>query len=161
MSGAVRGLDTCETGTPASATIENATVVQGGAEGLQVLVAYEEVGGKHAAAREVQWMLEGLDADFTRPLPLETGGNALGPFVEAQVVRVRTGVSSSSATRTSAVRTITIEESPETTAMAYDPSYPATGIKLKSAEMRAQLQGLKEIIDAVPVGPEGPGGPPG
>ena len=45
--------------------------------------------------------------------------------------------------------------------MPYDPSYPATGIKLKSAEMRAQFNGLKELIDAIPAGPPGPPGPQG
>ena len=45
--------------------------------------------------------------------------------------------------------------------MPYDPSYPATGIKLKSAEMRAQFTGLKELIDAIPAGPPGPEGPSG
>jgi len=45
--------------------------------------------------------------------------------------------------------------------MPYDPSYPATGIKLKSAEMRGQFTGLKELIDAIPAGPPGPPGPEG
>ncbi|MBL9131168.1 MAG: collagen-like protein [Verrucomicrobiaceae bacterium] len=31
----------------------------------------------------------------------------------------------------------------------YDPTYPAQGIKLKSAEMRDQFHGLKDLIDAL------------
>lgn len=99
-----------ETGTPAPTTIEIAEVVQGEEDGLHLVVTYEEGGGNHATTREVQWMVEGVDADFTHTLPLEAVGNTFGPFVEAQVVRVRTSVSNSSGTRTSAVRTITIEE---------------------------------------------------
>ncbi|MFN0077922.1 MAG: hypothetical protein ACKVY0_15810 [Prosthecobacter sp.] len=39
--------------------------------------------------------------------------------------------------------------------MPYDPTFPAQGIKLKSAEFRAQFNGLKDLIDAVPAGPPG------
>jgi len=48
--------------------------------------------------------------------------------------------------------------------MAFDPTLPATGAQLRSAELRNQLNGLKDLIDAVPVGTQGlPGeaGPPG
>ena len=39
--------------------------------------------------------------------------------------------------------------------MPYDPSLPADHSPLVSAEMRAQLTGLKDLIDAVPAGPQG------
>ncbi len=39
-------------------------------------------------------------------------------------------------------------------------NFPA-GVKLKSAEMRGQFNGLKATIDAVPAGPAGPPGPGG
>jgi hypothetical protein len=45
--------------------------------------------------------------------------------------------------------------------MAYDPSLPANGSPLSSAEMRSQLQGLQALIAAVPAGPPGPPGTPG
>ena len=99
-----------ETGTPAPTPIEIAEVAQAEEDGLHLLVTYEALGGNHATTREVQWMVEGVDADFTHTLPLEAAGNTFGPFAVAQVVKVRTSVSNSSGTRTSAVRTITIEE---------------------------------------------------
>jgi hypothetical protein len=43
--------------------------------------------------------------------------------------------------------------------MSFDPLKPATGSRLSSEEMRAQLNGLKALIDAVPAGPPGPQGP--
>ena len=45
--------------------------------------------------------------------------------------------------------------------MPFDPNLPLTGSKIKSAELRNQFNGLKEIIDAVPAGPPGPQGPQG
>ena len=45
--------------------------------------------------------------------------------------------------------------------MPFDPSKPADHSALVSAEMRAQLTGLKDLIDAVPAGPPGPAGSPG
>ena len=55
-------------------------------------------------------MVEGVDEDFTHTAPLDASGNALGPFTQGQVVKVRTNVSNSTGARTSPVRTITIEE---------------------------------------------------
>ena len=43
----------------------------------------------------------------------------------------------------------------------FNPALPATGSPDSSAEMRAQLSGLKALIDAVPAGPQGPQGVPG
>ncbi len=45
--------------------------------------------------------------------------------------------------------------------MPFDPTKPADGSPDSSAEMREQLNGLKALIDAVPVGPAGPAGPVG
>lgn len=39
--------------------------------------------------------------------------------------------------------------------MPYDPTLPANNSPLSSAQMRAQLQGLKSLIDAVPAGADG------
>lgn len=97
-----------EEGTPAPDTIDIHEVLQGGVGGLHVLVSYEAGGGDHATTREIQWMVQGVDADFTHTAPLDSSGNALGPFTVGQVVKVRTSVSNSTGTRTSAVRTITV-----------------------------------------------------
>ncbi len=97
-----------EQGTPVPDVIDIDTVLQGGDDGLHVLVHYEPGGGDHATTREIQWMVEGVDVDFTHTAPLDASGNALGPFTVGQVVKVRTSASNSSGTRTCAVRTITI-----------------------------------------------------
>ena len=97
-----------EQGTPAPVQIDIHDLLQGGTDGLHVLVSYEQGGGEHATTREVQWMVAGVDADFTHTTPLDASGNALGPFAVGKVVKVRTSVSNSSGTRTSAIRTITL-----------------------------------------------------
>lgn len=96
--------------TPYPVPIEISTVVQGGTDGLQVLVNYVAGGGAHATTSEVKWKVVGVDTDFDNNAPLDPSGNAIGPFTVGQVVQVMTQVSNSVGSRTSAVRTITIEE---------------------------------------------------
>ena len=43
----------------------------------------------------------------------------------------------------------------------FDPTLPANGAPLVSAEMRAQLNGLKDLIDTIPAGPPGQNGSDG
>jgi len=48
--------------------------------------------------------------------------------------------------------------------MAFNPALPIEDSEIESAELRAQFNGLKDIIDTTlpgPPGPEGPQGPPG
>lgn len=99
-----------ETGTPAPDPIDLNPLEQGGDEGLHVLATYEPGGGAHATTKQVEYMVEGVDADFGHTAELDASGNTLGPFTVGQVVKVRTKVSNSSGARTSAVRSITIEE---------------------------------------------------
>lgn len=108
LAAALEGITT-EGGTAAPVAIEIDTLAQGGDSGLEVVVAYASGGGDHATTKLVKWKVEGVDADFTHSEPLTPAGNTIGPFVVAQVVKVMTEVSNSSGTRTSAVRTITIE----------------------------------------------------
>ena len=42
--------------------------------------------------------------------------------------------------------------------MSFDPTYPPTNAEIESAPLRAQFNGLKALIDAVPAGPPGPPG---
>ncbi|MEQ1933106.1 MAG: hypothetical protein ABL962_04410 [Fimbriimonadaceae bacterium] len=111
-SAAYAALDSIPTeqGTPAPDVIEINTVTQGGDGGLHVLLSYVAGGGDHATTKLVKWQVVGVDPGFDHSAPLDASGNALGPFVVGQVVKVITEVSNSSGTRTSAVRTITIEE---------------------------------------------------
>lgn len=106
---ALEGIPT-EPGTPAPDPIEISTVMQGGEGGLNVLVSYVAGGGSHATTRLIRWQVDGVDPGFDLNAPLDPSGNTLGPFLVGQVVRVMTEVSNSSGSRTSAVRTITIEE---------------------------------------------------
>lgn len=99
-----------EPSTPAPEVIEIDTVTQGGEEGLQVLVAYVPGGGAHATTKTVEWTLPGDAEPWTRTVPLDASGNALGPFAVGAAIQVRTKVENSVGTRTSAPRTITIEE---------------------------------------------------
>jgi hypothetical protein len=99
-----------ESGTPAPDPIDLNPLEQGGEDGLHVLATYEPGGGEHATTREVEFMVEGVDADFGHAVALDASGNTLGPFTVGKVVKVRTRVSNSSGERTSAVRSITIEE---------------------------------------------------
>lgn len=106
---ALEGIPT-EPSTPPPETIEIETLTQGGEEGTQALVAYVAGGGVHATAKELQYTLPGDAEPFTHTVPLEAGGNALGPFAVGTVLTVRTSVGNSAGTRTSAPRTLTIEE---------------------------------------------------
>ena len=45
--------------------------------------------------------------------------------------------------------------------MPFDPSLPQENTEIDAAQMRAQLTGLKALIDAVPAGPPGAPGAPG
>ena len=45
------------------------------------------------------------------------------------------------------------------TTMPFDPTKPVQGSEIDADELRAQFNGLKTLIDAVPAGPPGPEGP--
>ena len=45
--------------------------------------------------------------------------------------------------------------------MPFDPNLPQENTLIDAAQMRAQLNGLKELIDNIPAGPQGEQGPPG
>ncbi|HEY0551345.1 MAG TPA: hypothetical protein VGF13_17200 [Verrucomicrobiae bacterium] len=94
--------------TPAPVAIEIATVTQGGADGLQVVVTYEPDGGQHATTKLVQWQVVGTDEGFLHSAPWAVNGNVLGPFAQGAEVKIITEVSNSVGTRTSAPRTMTL-----------------------------------------------------
>ena len=105
---ALSGIPT-EPGTPLPETIEIDTVTQGGDEGRQVLVNYVAGGGDHATVKKVRWRT-GAGTGFPNEALLDASGNALGPFPVGTVVTIITEVINSSGTRTTAPRTIIIEE---------------------------------------------------
>ena len=98
-----------EQGTPAPDVIDINTVIQGGDDGLRVLISYLAGGGDHATTKLLKWQVVGVDAGFDHSVPIDASGNAIGPFTVGQVIKIMTEVSNSSGTRASAVRTITIE----------------------------------------------------
>jgi hypothetical protein len=99
-----------EPGTPLPETIEIDTVTQGGEEGLQALISYVPGGGDHATTKKIKWQIVGTDAGFTNEAVLDASGNALGPFPVGTVVKIITEVTNSTGSRTTAPRTITLQE---------------------------------------------------
>ena len=93
-------------------TLSIDTVVQGGENGLHVSVSYESGTGSNATERWLDWMVEGVDADFTNSVTADLSGNLIGPFTADQVVKVRTRPLNGNGTRTSAVRSLTIAALP-------------------------------------------------
>lgn len=83
-------------------------ILQGGVNGLQLLVSYENGTFTTGATSTVEWMVEGVDTDFTHTAAVDPSGNALGPFTIGQVVKLRTRVTNSNGTTTGSIRTLTI-----------------------------------------------------
>ena len=91
-------------------TLSIASVLQGGDNQLHLLVAYVNGTGANADDRLLDWMVVGTDADFTHTTEVDLSGNLLGPFLVGQTVKIRTRTVNGSGTRTSAVRTLVIQQ---------------------------------------------------
>lgn len=89
-------------------TLSIRTILQGGIGQLHILVSYVNGTGENADDRFVEWMVEGVDTDFVHSMPVDLSGNALGPFLVGQTVKIRTRTVNSSGARTCAVRTLVI-----------------------------------------------------
>jgi hypothetical protein len=103
---ALAGITTTTT-SPLPDTLGIRAVRQGGTNGLQVLVSYEPSTIEPDETRELQYMRDGIDADWTT-IAVDASGNALGPFVVGQTIRLRTAVSNSHGTRNSGPRRLVI-----------------------------------------------------
>ena len=110
LAAALSQIETETSNLPETLSID--TVVQGGENGLHIHVSYEPGTGGGATERWVDWMIEGVDPDFTNSTAADLSGNLIGPFTVGQVIKVRTRTINSNGTRTSAIRTITIEALP-------------------------------------------------
>lgn len=108
LASALEGIPT-EPGTPPPDAVEIDHVTQGGVDGRQALVTYAPRGGGHATTLVLQFMVEGDAEEWSHEVPLVAAGNAVGPFPEGKTIMLRTEVSNSAGTRTTAPRTITIE----------------------------------------------------
>ena len=82
--------------------------MQGGANQLHLLVSYENGSFTPGAVNTLEWMVVGVNADFTaHSAAVDPSGNTLGPFTVGQTVKVRTRVVLAGTT-TGSVRAITI-----------------------------------------------------
>ena len=90
------------------ATLGIRSILQGGADGLHLLLSYDN--GSYTANTDstVEWMVVGMDTAFTHHVTADPSGNALGPFAVGQTVKLRTRVDNSAATTTGSIRTLTI-----------------------------------------------------
>lgn len=85
------------------------TILQGGAGGLRLLVSYDNGSYDASATNTVEWMVTGIDTEFTHQVPADPSGNALGPFASGQTVKLRTrGVTNTNGTTTGSIRTLVI-----------------------------------------------------
>jgi hypothetical protein len=103
-------LDQIETeGANLPDTLGLRSILQGGTGNLQILLSYDNGSFTGTATSTVEWMIVGTDNDFTRSTPADPSGNALGPFVVGQTVKLRTRVSNANGTTTGSVRTLTLQ----------------------------------------------------
>lgn len=96
------------TGANLPGTLGIVSILQGGVNGLQLLVSYENGTYTTGATSTLEWKVDGVDADFTHTAPADPSGNALGPFTVGQVVKLRTRVTNANGTTTGSIRTLTI-----------------------------------------------------
>jgi hypothetical protein len=97
------------TGAKLPGTLGIVSILQGGVNGLQLLVSYENGTYTTGATSTIEWMVDVVDADFTQhSTPADPSVNALGPFTVGQVVKLRTRVTNASGTTTGSIRTLTI-----------------------------------------------------
>lgn len=95
-----------DTGSERPATLGITSVLQGGADQLNVLVGYNNGGFTAGAESTIEWMVDGVDTSFSHSAPADPGGNTLGPFAVGQTVKLRTRVTNSTGTTTGSVRSL-------------------------------------------------------
>ncbi len=82
------------------------SLLQGGSNGLQILLSYENGTFDSTATSTVEWQVVGTDSDFIHSAPADPSGNALGPFSVGQTLKLRTRVTNGNGTTTGSVRTL-------------------------------------------------------
>lgn len=86
---------------------------QGGTNGLQLLITPEPYHLEPGETAVIEWIIVDTDPSFTHSVPYDASGNALGPFIVGQTVRIRTSVTNTHGTRTGGVRQLTLIAPPE------------------------------------------------
>lgn len=84
------------------------SLLQGGTDNLHILLSYDNGSYDGTATSTVEWQIVGTDNDFTHSVAVDPSGNALGPFIVGQTVKLRTRVSNANGTTTGSVRTLAI-----------------------------------------------------
>jgi hypothetical protein len=102
LAAALAQIDTDSVNLPETLSIQS--VLQAGPAFLHLHISYVAGTGSDALERHLDWMVEGVDADFTHTMPVDMSGNQIGPFTAGQTVLVRTRTVNSNGTRRSAVR---------------------------------------------------------
>ena len=109
-SAAEGALDTIPTATTSSLpdTLGIRTFTQGGTNGLQLLIAYEPYSLESGDTAVLQYQRLDTDPDW-QDVAYDASGNALGPFLVGQTVKIRTRTVNQHGTRTSATRTLVVQ----------------------------------------------------
>ena len=81
-----------EEGTPPPGILDITGVTQ---TGLSLAVAYDAESGEHATVLELLYLVVGVHSDYQRVAADRAAGNTIGPFVQGQVVKLRTDVGNS------------------------------------------------------------------
>ena len=89
-------------------TLAVKSLLQGGSGGLHLLLSYENGSYDSSATNTVEWMVTGMDTDFTHQVAADPSGNTLGPFVAGSTVKLRTRVTNANGTTTGSIRTLVI-----------------------------------------------------
>ncbi|MEO7932943.1 MAG: hypothetical protein ABIT76_07285 [Chthoniobacterales bacterium] len=106
MAAALSQIQTDDTNQPATLGIRK--LLQGGANGLQVLVSYDNASFDADLTNTLEWLVEGAGAEFGNNVVADPSGNALGPFAVGAVVKLRTRTKNANGTTTGSVRTLTL-----------------------------------------------------
>jgi hypothetical protein len=107
LADALGQIDTESAGLPGTLGISG--ILQGGTDHLHILVSYDPGTYDGSATSTIEWMVTGVDTDFTHNAPADPSGNALGPFTVGSTVQLRTRVTNSNGTTTGSVRTLTLQ----------------------------------------------------
>ncbi len=106
LATALEGITTTTGHLPGTLGIKK--ILQGGTNGLQLLVSYDNGTFDSNATNTLEWQAVGVDQDFTHHVTADPSGNALGPFAVGQAVKVRSRVTNTNGTTTSSTRNLTI-----------------------------------------------------
>ena len=106
LATALGGITTTSGHLPGTLGIKK--ILQGGTNGLQLLVSYDNGTFDSGATNTLEWQVVGVDADFAHHVTADPSGNALGPFAVGQAVKVRSRVTNTNGTTTSSTRNLTI-----------------------------------------------------